>query len=139
MNMMKACIPIYSPLQIFFGSIFFGPLAMLFFLWKNFQNMQLFVEAKKVIFYGSIFVVILATCLQLSPSNITLLIPGLIVPFFYALAALQISTSMQVTKKDIEANSSWRIQSLWNIIGFGLLFYLPWELFFMLLQKINVA
>lgn len=126
MNMMKACVPIYSPLQIFFGSIFFGPLAMLYFLWKNFQNMQLFTEAKKVIFYGSIFVVILATCLKLSPSSMSSLIIGLIVPFFYSLAALQISTSMQATKKDIKANTNWCMQSLWNIIIFGSLFYVPW-------------
>ena len=91
MNMMKACVPVYSPLQIFFGSIFFGPLAMLYFLWKNFQNMQLFTEAKKVLFYGSIFVVVLVTCLKLSPSSISSLIIGLIVPFFYSLAALQIT------------------------------------------------
>ena len=126
MNMMKACIPIYSPLQIFFGSIFFGPLAMLYFLWKNFQNMQLFTEAKKVIFYGSIFLVVLATCLKLSPSSISSLVIGLIVPFFYSLAALQISTSMQATKKDIKANTNWCMQSLWNIIIFGSLFYVPW-------------
>ena len=126
MNMMKVCVPIYSPLQIFFGSIFFGPLAMLYFLWKNFQNMQLFTEAKKVIFYGSIFVVVLATCLKLSPSSISSLVIGLIVPFFYSLAALQISTSMQATKKDIKANTNWCMQSLWNIIIFGSLFYVPW-------------
>jgi len=131
MNMMKACVRIYSPLQIFFGSIFFGPLAMLYFLWKNFQNMQLFTEAKKVLFYGSIFVVVLVTCLKLSPSSISSLIIGLIVPFFYSLAALQISTSMQVTKKDIKANTNWCMQSLWNIIIFGTLFYAPWG-FFML-------
>ena len=124
--MMKACIPIYSPLQIFFGSIFFGPLAMLYFLWKNFQNMQLFTEARKVMFYGSIFVVVLATCLKLSPSSMSSLIIGLIVPFFYSLAALQISTSMQATKKDIKANTNWCMQSLWNIIIFGSLFYVPW-------------
>ncbi len=129
MNMMKACVPIYSPLQIFFGSIFFGPLAMLYFLWKNFQNMQLFTEAKKVLFYGSIFAVVLVTCLKLSPSSISSLIIGLIVPFFYSLAALQISTSMQVTKKDIKANTNWCMQSLWNIIIFGTLFYAPWGLF----------
>lgn len=126
MNMMKACIPIYSPLQIFFGSIFFGPLTMLYFLWKNFQNMQLFTEAGKVMFYGSIFVVVLATCLKLSPSSMSSLIIGLIVPFFYSLAALQISTSMQATKKDIKANTNWCMQSLWNIIIFGSLFYIPW-------------
>ena len=126
MNMMKACIPIYSPLQIFFGSIFFGPLAMLYFLWKTFQNMQLFTEAGKVMFYGSIFVVVLATCLKLSPSSMSSLIIGLIVPFFYSLAALQISTSMQATKKDIKANTNWCMQSLWNIIIFGSLFYVPW-------------
>ena len=126
MNMMKVCVPIYSPLQIFFGSIFFGPLAMLYFLWKNFQNMQLFTEAKKVVFYGSIFVVVLATCLKLSPSSISSLVIGLIVPFFYSLAALQISTSMQATKKDIKANTNWCMQSLWNIIIFGSLFYVPW-------------
>jgi len=126
MNMMKVCVPIYSPLQIFFGSIFFGPLAMLYFLWKNFQNMQLFTEAKKVIFYGSIFLVVLATCLKLSPSSMSSLIIGLIVPFFYSLAALQISTSMQATKKDIKANTNWCMQSLWNIIIFGSLFYVPW-------------
>jgi len=131
MNMMKAGVPIYSPLQIFFGSIFFGPLAMLYFLWKNFQNMQLFTEAKKVMFYGSIFVVVLATCLKLSPSSISSLIIGLIVPFFYSLAALQISTSMQVTKKDIKANINWCMQPLWNIMIFGSLFYVPWG-FFML-------
>ncbi len=124
--MMKVCVPIYSPLQIFFGSIFFGPLAMLYFLWKNFQNMQLFAEAGKVMFYGSIFVVVLATCLKLSPISMSSLIIGLIVPFFYSLAALQISTSMQVTKKDIKANTNWCMQSLWNIIIFGSLFYLPW-------------
>lgn len=123
---MKVCVPIYSPLQIFFGSIFFGPLAMLYFLWKNFQNMQLFAEAGKVMFYGSIFVVVLATCLKLSPISMSSLIIGLIVPFFYSLAALQISTSMQVTKKDIKANTNWCMQSLWNIIIFGSLFYLPW-------------
>ena len=123
---MKARIPIYSPLQIFFGSIFFGPLAMLYFLWKNFQNMQLFTDAGKVMFYGSIFVVVLATCLKLSPSSMSSLIIGLIVPFFYSLAALQISTSMQATKKDIKANTNWCMQSLWNIIIFGSLFYIPW-------------
>tara|TARA_Y100000389_G_C17072152_1_gene322522 strand:- start:196 stop:522 length:327 start_codon:yes stop_codon:yes gene_type:complete len=104
---------------------------MLYFLWKNFQNLQLFTEAKKVVFYGSIFVVVLATCLKLSPSSTSSLIIGLIVPFFYSLAALQISTSMQATKKDIKANTNWCMQSLWNIIIFGSLFYVPWG-FFML-------
>jgi hypothetical protein len=131
MNMVKARAPIYSPLQIFFGAIFFGPLAMLYFLWRNFQNMHLFAEAKKVIFYGSIFIIVLVTCLKLSPSSISSLIIGLIVPFFYSLAALQIATSMQVTKKDIKANTNWCMQSLWNIIIFGSLFYVPWG-FFML-------
>ena len=126
MNMIKAGVPIYSPLQIFFGTFCFGPLAMLYFLWKNFQNMQLFTEARKVMFYGSIFVVVLATCLKLSPSSMSSLIIGLIVPFFYSLAALQISTSMQATKKDIKANTNWCMQSLWNIIIFGSLFYVPW-------------
>ena len=128
MNMIKAGVPIYSPLQIFFGTFCFGPLAMLYFLWKNFQNMQLFTEAGKVMFYGSIFVVVLATCLKLSPSSMSSLIIGLIVPFFYSLAALQISTSMQATKKDIKANTNWCMQSLWNIIIFGSLFYIPWGL-----------
>ena len=104
---------------------------MLYFLWKNFQNMQLFTEAKKVVFYGTIFVVVLATCLKLSPSSISSLVIGLIVPFFYSLAALQISTSMQATKKNIKANTNWCMQSLWNIIIFGVVFYVPWG-FFML-------
>ena len=126
MNKMNIQREIYSPLQIFFGSFFLGPFAMLYFLWKNFYNMNRPVEAKKVIQYGFVFIVILTTCLQLSPAGMNQLVPGLIVPFFYALTALQISTSMQINKKEIKTSLNWAPQNIWSVLGFGLLFYLPW-------------
>ena len=84
------------------------------------------VEAKKVIQYGFVFIVILTTCLQLSTAGMNQLVPGLIVPFFYALTALQISTSMQINKKEIKSSLNWAPQNIWSVLGFGLLFYLPW-------------
>jgi|TARA_B110000908_G_scaffold146579_1_gene177647 hypothetical protein len=117
---------LYTPLQIFFGSLFFGPFFMLYLLWKNFYVIGKFVEAKKVINYGSIFIVILVTCLQLAPNAINPLIPGLVIPFLYALVALQISTSLQLNKAQILDSQSFSPHQIWVILGYGVIFYIPW-------------
>ena len=117
---------IYSPLQIFFGSSFFGPLSMLYFLWRNFDTMKEPVKAKKVPYYGSIFIIILMTCLKLTPSEINQLVPGIVVPFLYALVALQISTSLQMNKKTIITNPNYIFQPPWKVIACGAMLYLPW-------------
>ena len=117
---------IYSPLQIFFGSLFFGPLSMLYFLWKNFDIMKEPVKAKKVPYYGSIFIIILITCLKLTPPEINQLVPGIVVPFLYALVALQISTSLQMNKEAIIANPNYTLQPPWKVVAYGAILYLPW-------------
>jgi|TARA_B110000503_G_scaffold135527_1_gene216298 hypothetical protein len=117
---------IYSPLQIFFGSLFFGPLSMLYFLWKNFDIMKEPVKAKKVPYYGSIFIIILITCLKLTPPEINQLVPGIVVPFLYALVALQISTSLQMNKEAIIANPNYTLQPPWKVVAYGVILYLPW-------------
>ncbi|MBT3567084.1 MAG: hypothetical protein HN492_06340 [Porticoccus sp.] len=84
------------------------------------------VKAKKVPYYGSIFIIILITCLKLTPPEINQLVPGIVVPFLYALVALQISTSLQMNKEAIIANPNYTLQPPWKVVAYGVILYLPW-------------
>lgn len=119
-------LKMYSPLQVFLGSLFFGPLSMVFFLWKNFKTMGNSVGAKYTLIFGALFVLLLLLGFQLAPPNINPIIPNIIIPFIYALAALQMTNSWQMDKEAIADSMNYNAQSYWRVVVYGLPLYLVW-------------
>jgi hypothetical protein len=119
-------LKMYSPPQVFIGSLFCGPLSMLYFIWKNFKTMGQSQKAKYTIIYGVLFLFALIGCLQLVPTQINPLIPGMITPFLYSLAAYQIVNSLQMEKDAIQESTNYSTQSNWRVAAYGVTLYLAW-------------
>jgi len=119
-------LKMYSPLQVFLGSLFFGPFTLIFFLWKNFKTMGESAKAKYTLIFGTLFVLLLLLGIQLAPPNINPIISNFIIPFLCALAALQIANSWQMDKEAIADSMNYNVQSYWRVVAYGLPFYLVW-------------
>lgn len=119
-------LKMYSPPQVFIGSLFCGPFSMLYFIWKNFKTMGQSEKAKYTIIYGVLFIFALIGCLQLVPPRINPIIPGIITPFFYSLAAYQIVNSLQMEKEAIQMSTNYSTQSNWRVAAYGVILYLAW-------------
>jgi len=115
-------LKMYSPNQVLIGSLFGGPLAMLFFLWENFKTLGKSNEAKFTVIYGIVFVIALITFPQFLPQQIL----GIIIQVVYSLCALQVVNSMQMSKDDIEDTANYSFQSNWRVLAYCIFLYIMW-------------
>lgn len=115
-------LKMYSPLQVFIGACFFGPVTMVYFLWQNFKTMGKASEARNTLIFGIVFIFLFIAGLQFIPQQI----PGYVIQFFYSLLALQITHSLQMSKQEIEDATNYGFQSYWRVLGYGLALYLVW-------------
>lgn len=115
-------LKMYSPVQVFLGACFFGPITMIYFLWQNFKTLGKAKEAKYTVIYGIVFILIFIGTLQFIPKAI----PGYVLQVVYSLVALQVANSLQMTKEEIEAATNYGFQSYWRVLAYGLGLYLAW-------------
>ena len=104
---------IYSPLQVLAASFLGGPMAMIYVLWKNFQTLENPHGMHQILFWGSIFVIVLMLFSPLLPNSWL----DFVIPFAYPLAAWSLAESFQMSKQAIADSQAYEFQSAWNIIA----------------------
>ena len=115
-------LKMYSPNQVFLGSFFGGPLAMLYFLWANFKTLGKSKEAKYTVIYGIAFALALILFLRFVPEQI----PGAIAQCIYSFVALIMVDTLQMSRDEIRATNNYSFQSNWRVLAYILGLYLMW-------------
>jgi len=113
MNKLK----IYSPNQILLGSFWGGPIAVVYFLYRNYILLNNHKYAKKTILLGSILILVLLGLLPFLPDKF----PHMAIPLFYSLLGKQLASQTQLSKKDIKKNKNYFFESNWKVFGIGTL------------------
>lgn len=106
---------IYSPNQVFGGSFWGGPIAAVYFLWKNYIALGKLEEARNCLLYGSIFVFVAMVGMPFVPESV----PNLVIPLAYSFSAKQLALSTQLDKKQIAESEIYSFQSSWKVFGIG--------------------
>ena len=104
---------IFSPLQIRTASFIGGPLAGIYFLKENFENLNRQEAAKKTLVFGLVFSVLLILILPfLSPR-----FPRMVLPLAYSFLAGHIAESQQLSKQAILDSADYEFGSGWKVVG----------------------
>ena len=127
--------PVYSPKQIFAGSFLGGPIAMVYFLRNNFQNLGNTSAATQTLWWGILFNIAIVASLPFLPSRF----PNYVIPIVYSLTARRIASAKQMEKESIAASTEFCFQSNWKVVGLSVAFLLiallVWfAAFFLLIQ-----
>lgn len=115
-------LKMYSPNQVFLGSILGGPLAMLYFLWANFKTIGKLKEAKYTVIYGALFTLALILFLRFVPEQI----PGAIAQCTYSFVALIMVDTLQMNRDEVRAKDNYSFQSNWRVLAYAVGLYLMW-------------
>jgi hypothetical protein len=111
---------IYSPNQVLAVSFLGGPMAMVYALWKNFQNLEDRHGMHQILFWGSIFIVAMMLFAPLMPATW----PDYVLPFAYSFAAWSLAERHQMTKQAIADSQTYEFQTAGNVIAVSILFLL---------------
>ena len=95
-----------------------GPMAMVYVLWKNFQTLENPHGMHQILFWGSIFIIVLMLFSPLLPNSWL----DFVIPFAYPLAAWSLAESYQMTKQAIADSQTYEFQSAWNVIAVSVVF-----------------
>jgi hypothetical protein len=109
---------LFTPNQVLACSFFGGPMAMIYALWKNFQVLEQPRDMQHILFWGSLFIVLL---LLFSP-----FIPDwaeIVVPIAYSFAARSIAQSHQMTKQAIRDSADYEVQPTLNVAAVCIVFF----------------
>lgn len=106
---------IYSPNQIFGGSLWGGPIAAVYFLRSNYLELGDEEKAKKALSYGVLFILSIMAVLPFLPENF----PGMVLPLAYCLVSKQLAITTQLDKEAIEESAEHTFVSSWKVFGIG--------------------
>jgi hypothetical protein len=106
-------INLYSPTQVLVASFVGGPLAAVYVLWKNFDDLANASAAKQTIIWGMLFVVALLTLIPFLPDKF----PNYAIPATYAFGARMVAEKYQMSKKAIMESDRYGFHSAWNVVG----------------------
>jgi hypothetical protein len=109
---------IYSPNQALAAAFLGGPMAMVYVLWKNFQTLENPHGMHQILFWGSIFVIVLMLFSPLLPNSWL----DFVIPFAYPFAAWSLAESFQMKKQAIADSQTYAFQSAWNVIAVSMVF-----------------
>jgi len=93
-------------------------MAMVYVLWKNFQALENPHGMHQILFWGSIFVIVLMLFSPLLPNSWL----DFVIPFAYPLAAWSLAESFQMSKQAIADSQAYEFQSAWNVIAISMVF-----------------
>lgn len=108
---------IYSPIQIALGSFWGGPIAVVYFLHKNYISLNNEELARKTIILGSLFLIALLGILPFLPENF----PSIVIPLAYSLTGKQLALNTQLSKEKIQDDENYTFESNWNVFAIGIL------------------
>jgi hypothetical protein len=109
---------LFSPNQVLACAFFGGPMAMVYALWKNFQVLERPRDMQHILFWGSLFIVVL---LLFSP-----LIPDwaeIVIPIGYSFAARSIAANHQMPKQAIGESAQYDFATIWNVVAVCAVFF----------------
>jgi hypothetical protein len=109
---------LFTPNQVLACSFFGGPMAMIYALWKNFQVLERPLDMQHILFWGSLFIVLL---LLFSP-----FIPDwaeIVVPIAYSFAARSIAQNHQMPKDVIRDSANYEFQPILNVVAVCIVFF----------------
>lgn len=107
---------LYTPKQVQAGAFLGGPLAAVFYLWKNFQTLKNPGGAKWTLRYGLGFTILLILLIPWFPERT----PNYILPFAYAWGAYYLVTRYQRSKEQIQKSPELGFHSNWKVTGIAL-------------------
>lgn len=110
-------IKIYSPNQIALGSLWGGPIAVVYFLYRNYISLGNLEYAKKTILLGSFLIIALVGLLPFLPEKF----PHMAIPLTYTLLGKQLAIKTQLSKEKIKNNKKYSFESKWKTFGIGTL------------------
>jgi len=108
--------PLFSPGQVYTGSMLGGPLAAAYFIKKNFDALGNEQGSKRAVILGISFAVLLILILPFLPSKT----PNMVIPIAYSFAAYQVVKQYQRTKEQIAESAEYVFHSAWRVAGIGL-------------------
>jgi hypothetical protein len=113
----QAIIELYSPGQAMFAALLGGPLAVIYVLQKNFQELGNPTARRSTIRIGAVCMLMLLVVISFMSSR-----------FFrsgftmgVAFAASGLVKSLQMTKEAIQSSGAHQFQSNWNVVGVAIL------------------
>ena len=112
--------PIYSPKQIFAGSILGGPIALVYFLRNNFLKLSNNRAAAHTLLWGVAFNLAIIISMPFLPKNF----PNYVFPLAYSWAARGIADTKQLSKESIASSSQFCFHSNWRVFGLSIAFLL---------------
>lgn len=108
---------VYSPNQILGGSFWGGPIAAVYFLWKNYLALGKVEYAEKTLIIGSFFVIAILGGLPFLPESF----PNMVIPIAYSFAAKQLAVTTQLEKSQIQDDENYLFHSNWRVFGISTL------------------
>ena len=124
---------IYSPNQVFAGTVLGGSLAAIYFLTSNFDTLGKSELSKKTLFAGVIIIISLMVLILAIPENAPKQLFQLI-HFFNGVLAYLIAKKYQLTAEKISESKEYDSQSFWKVFGMSAI----WGLVFIIIAVIFV-
>jgi len=110
-------VKLYSPAQAACGAFLGGPVALIYFLRKNFSALGNDSAASKTVGYGVLFILGLLALIPILPDRF----PSIVFTIAYIFIAKSISENYQKKKQEIAESPEYDFHSNWRVLGFGLL------------------
>jgi Mn2+/Fe2+ NRAMP family transporter len=110
---------IYSPRQIFWGTLFGGPFSLIYFLKKNFQAIGKINEAQKVVSLGLPVTLALLVLIVVIPFKLS-------TPLFIACAFLGENIARDQQFNNLQIPNELTFESTWKVIGVTIVSLLIW-------------
>ena len=115
-------MPMYSPAQIFGGAFLGGPIALVYFLYRNFLSLDREVEARATLVWGVAFNVAILALIPFLPDKF----PNSVIPLSYAIFGRSLAQSKQLTREAISSSEQFTFQSNWRVFWMAVLFIIAW-------------
>ncbi|MBI1753150.1 MAG: hypothetical protein HY014_04615 [Acidobacteria bacterium] len=109
--------PLFTPRQVYAGSMLGGPLAAVYFIWRNFKTLGDGRRGRLTLVLGGIMSALLVLILPFLPERT----PNLVIPLAYSWLAFYLVKAFQKSKEQIAASGIFTFQSNWKVAGVTLL------------------
>lgn len=112
----KGSVRIYSPGQAAAGAFLGGPVALVYFLAKNFEVLGKSEAERRTVISGIVGTLLLIPVLLLLPDSV----PGMTISLIYLIIARQVAEKYQMTKQAIVESPVYDFHSNWRVFWLGL-------------------
>lgn len=110
-------VSVFSPHQIYIGTFLGGPLAGIYFIWKNFTLMANSNGAKFALAIGTVCVIAITLLIYILPNNF----PHMLVPMLYSILPMAIAWQFQVSKEEEAVSEKYGFVSNWRVASVSLI------------------